>query len=160
LPVPKPKIATLEARRDGAGKSANGTTVGIGQQKSLLAPKVVRFEVGKQNNKIKASSAHAKVIATGWQKSTQQPTPKTAAIQAGKHDSTAKANSAHASAISTGTDQKTSASSKSTTPGEVKKPGAGKSEVANRGDDKRAIRQRLAARSSRMGLASVPGSAK
>jgi 3D domain-containing protein len=152
LPVPKPKIATLEARRDGTGKSANGTTVGIGQQKSSLAPKVVTFEVGKQNNKSKASFAHAGVIATGWQKSTQQPTPKSTAIEARKHDSKGNANSAHASAITAGNDQKTSVTSRSTRPGiEVTKHGADKSGVANGADDKRAIRQRLATRPSRMG---------
>jgi membrane-bound lytic murein transglycosylase A len=91
LPVPKPKIATLEVRRqDGKGNSADAGTVGTDRQKSLPAPKIVTFEAGKQGSKSKAHSAHAGVIAIGRQTSAPEPTPKIAALRIEKQRSKSK----------------------------------------------------------------------
>jgi peptidoglycan lytic transglycosylase A len=97
LPVPKPKIATLEvSKHDGKGKanSAEAGTVGIGRQTSPP-----ELEAGKQDSKGKVHSAHAGVIATGRQKSTREPTPKIVALEPRKQDSKGKAHSAHVRVI-------------------------------------------------------------
>src|SRR5262245_19983684 len=148
LPVPKPKIATLEARKQddkkhddkGKANSADAGTVGIGRQTSSPAPKVVTSEAGKQDSKRRAHSAHAGVTAIGRQTPAPEPTPKIAALEVGKHDGKGKANAVHAGSIAARGDQKTLLAPKSRTQGiELKKHGEGKVEAANGGDDKRAV---------------------
>jgi hypothetical protein len=135
LPVPKPKIATLQVKRqDGKANSADAGTVGIGGQKSSPAPKVVALEAGKQDLKGKVHSAHADATPTGRMKSAPEQRPKIAALEAGKHNSKGKANIANASAIAATSEQKRSLAVKSPTSGiEVKKHGNGRMGRANGG---------------------------
>src|SRR5262245_36790426 len=149
LPVPKPKIATLEAskqdgkKQDDKGKanSANEGTVGIGRQTPapVPTPRIAALDVGKQDSKSRAHSAHAGVTANGRQALASEPTPKIAAPEARKHDSKGKASSANAGAIAASGEQRTLPARKS-----VRQHGDGKAAPANGGEDRRVVGRHLA----------------
>jgi membrane-bound lytic murein transglycosylase A len=116
LPVPKPKIATLEAgkqdgkKQDDMGKanSADAVTVGIGQQ--TPTPKIAAPGARKHDSKGKANSPNAgAVAASGEQKTLPARKSKTSGIDSG-----------------------------------IKKRGDGKAEPANGGEDRRVVGRHLA----------------
>jgi len=149
LPVPKPKIATLEAskqdgkKQDDKGKanSANEGTVGIGRQTPAPepTPRTAALEAGKQDSKSRAHSAHAGVTANGRQAPASEPTPRIATSEAGKRDSKGKAHSANAGAIAASGEQRMLPARKS-----VRKHGDAKAEPANGGEDRRVVGRYLA----------------
>jgi membrane-bound lytic murein transglycosylase A len=106
-PLPKPKIAALEVKKqDGKGKanSANAGASATGRQKPSPPPntKIAVLEVGKQDGKGKANSANAGASATGRRKPSPPPNTKIAVLEVGKQDGKGKANSANAGASATG----------------------------------------------------------
>ena len=96
LPVPKPKIAALEVKKqDGKGKVefAGAGAVAAGRQMPSPAPKpkIAALEVRKQDGKGKANSANAGAIAAGRQKPLPALKPKIPAIEVRKQDGKGKA---------------------------------------------------------------------
>jgi membrane-bound lytic murein transglycosylase A len=96
-PLPKPKTAALEVKKQddkGKANSAKGASA-TGRQKLSPPPntKIAALEVKKQDDKGKANSAKG-ASATGRQKLSPPPNTKIAALEVKKQDDKGKANSA------------------------------------------------------------------
>jgi peptidoglycan lytic transglycosylase A len=106
-PLPKPKIAALEVKKQddkGKANSANAGASATGRQKLSPPPntKIAAREVKKQDGKGKANSANAGASATRRQKPSPPPNTKIAVLEVGKQDGKGKANSATAGTSATG----------------------------------------------------------
>ena len=98
LPVPKPKIATLEAGKKGEGRveSAGSGAAAVETPSPPRRPSIVAREAKKRDDKGKADSANAGVSASGLQKRLPLPNTKIAVLEAEKHDGKGKVSSSNA----------------------------------------------------------------
>jgi membrane-bound lytic murein transglycosylase A len=144
-PLPKPKIAALEVKKQddkGKANSANAGASATGRQKPSPPPntKIAVLEVGKQDGKGKANSATAGTSATG--KSILLPVlrPKNLATEGKKQDGKGKVQTvgASSSAIAAGL-HKPSLAPKSKTAGTEGKKQDGKGKVETVGASSSAI---------------------
>jgi membrane-bound lytic murein transglycosylase A len=107
LPLPKPKIATLEvAKQDGKGKAepAGARAAMDGRSMSFPAPKakLAALEAAKQHDKGKAEPAGARAAMDGRSMSFPAPKPKLAALEARKQHDKGRVEDANSGARASG----------------------------------------------------------